>query len=383
MRTTAVSVAVLVSAAVVCAAQEPRAPEDVSTLVAEVRDAHPVPALGGAIVDLEGLAAVGVSGLRAQGREEEVAADDLWHLGSCTKAMTATLLAKLHEKERLALDTTLADAFPDLGDAVHEDWRGVPLTWLLQNRGGAPANLDAGGLWSRLWKHDGAPRDARELLTSEVLARAPASEPGTTFTYSNAGFAIAGHAAETREDAAWEDLLRRELFGPLGMEHAGFGAPGDAERHDQPCGHRPIGEGELPVPPGPRADNPAAIGPAGTVHASLTDWARFVRLHLRGARGEEGLLLSPATFRTLHTAPEGQSYAMGWGTGTRPWARGEKGVGRVLSHSGSNTMWYCAVWIAPERGFAVLATCNLGGDRAAKACDALSGALIRHRLGQD
>lgn len=383
MRRTLVAIAVLAAAAAVTPAQDERAPEDVSALVAEVRSEHPVPALGGAIVDLDGLAAVGVAGVRVQGGEEAVTADDLWHLGSCTKAMTATLLAKLHEKERLALDTTLADAFPALGEAMHEDWRDVPLSWLLRNRGGAPASLGAGGLWSRLRKLDGPPRDARALLTSEVLATAPASEPGTTYTYSNAGFAITGHAAETREDAAWEDLLRREVFEPLGMEDAGFGPPGDAKRRDQPFGHRPMGEGALPIPPGPRADNPPAIGPAGTVHATLADWARFVRLHLRGARGEEGLLLRPPTFETLHRPPEGQTYAMGWSTGTRAWASGEKGVGRVLTHAGSNTMWFCVVWIAPERGFALLATCNLGGDRAAKACDALVGALLRRHLGQD
>ncbi len=58
----------------------------------------------------------------------------------------------------------------------------------------------------------------------------------------------------------------------------------------------------------------------------------------------------------------------------RSWARGP-----VLTHAGSNRMWYCVVWMAPERGFAVLATCNQGGDVAAKACDEVAAALIRRR----
>jgi lipoate-protein ligase A len=45
----------------------------------------------------------------------------------------------------------------------------------------------------------------------------------------------------------------------------------------------------------------------------------------------------------------------------RPW-----GGGTVLAHSGSNTMWYCVVWMAPKRNFAVLSATNIGGDEAAE-----------------
>ena len=127
--------------------------------------------------------------------------------------------------------------------------------------------------------------------------------------------------------------------------------------------------------PGPTADNPPAIAPAGTVHATLGDWGRFVSLHLRGARGEEGEFLPPKAFRRLHTPPEGQTYALGWDTGRRPWAGG-----RVLTHAGSNTMWYCVTWLAPEKDFAVLVATNRGN--AAAACDEAASALIRRHLGR-
>ena len=32
-----------------------------------------------------------------------------------------------------------------------------------------------------------------------------------------------------------------------------------------------------PVDPGPGADNPVAIGPAGIVHCSIGDWAKFAK----------------------------------------------------------------------------------------------------------
>src|SRR6185295_300556 len=137
-----------------------------------------------------------------------------------------------------------------------------------------------------------------------------------------------------------------------------------------------------PVEPGPGADNPVAIGPAGIVHCTIGDWAKFISLHLLGARGEQGpIKFKPDTFTKLHTPGpgEGTAYAMGWGVAKRQWAKSQGGTGTALSHSGSNTMWFCTVWIAPEKDFAVLVACNQGGDKAAKACDDAVMALIHDR----
>ena len=167
---------------------------------------------------------------------------------------------------------------------------------------------------------------------------------------------------------SWEQLMREHVFEPLGMSSAGFGPPGSADKVDQPRGHT-----KQVHAPGPGADNPAAIGPAGTVHASIGDWAKFAAAHLVGARGADGFLRSE-TFTHLQTPPAGESYAMGWGRAKRDWAKGD-----TLSHSGSNTMWYCVVWIAPSVDRVLLVASNAGGDQAVKACDAALQALIEHQ----
>ena len=74
----------------------------------------------------------------------------------------------------------------------------------------------------------------------------------------------------------------------------------------------------------------------------------------------------------LHTPPSGGDYAGGWMAVDRPWAGG-----KALTHSGSNTMWYCTIWLAPARDFGILVATNKGGDGAVKACDEASGELIR------
>ncbi len=345
--------------------------ESLDPLLQPIRAKHDLPALAGAIVRGDRIVAIGAVGVRKQGSPNPVTPQDLWHLGSCTKSMTATLIARLVDRGTLTWTATIPEVFPDLGPKLAPGWEKATLEMLLTHRSGAPADLTKDGLWGRLWKREGTPREQRRRLLDGVIAQPPLSTPGTKHLYANAGFAIAGAMAEKATGKAWEDLMREEIFDPLGMARAGFGAPGSADRVDQPRGH-----GQGPVEPGPDADNPPAIGPAGTVHAPLEDWAKYAALHLAGARGKSEFL-KPETWKRLHTPPEGESYACGWVVRDSGWAGG-----RTLWHNGSNTMWYAEVWIAPEKDVAFLAATNLGGERARKASAEAATALRVHALGE-
>ncbi len=346
----------------------------------EVLSRHKVPAIAVGVIVEGRLHAKGVAGVRARGEDEPASNDDKWHMGSCTKAMTATMIAVLVERGTLTWDTTVADVFPELAESMHPAWRGVTLDLLVRNRSGAARSV-RDELWSDFLGMRDRPRESRHMLLVDVVTRPPEAEPGSKFIYSNQGFAIAGHIAETVTGTGWEDLMRSLLFEPLGMDGAGFGAPGSEASIDQPRGH----SNGKPVSPGPSGDNPPAIGPAGTVHMRIDDWASFVGAHLRGESEEMGpLAITPTTYQALHSSPglPGDNYAAGWLVSARPWAKGdaEGDAGRVLTHSGSNLMWYCVCWLAPERNFAVLVACNEGGEPAMKACDEAAGAMIRRYL---
>lgn len=368
------------AAAVVAAAGEPPAPsakrpasrESLDSLLEPIREKYHLPALAGAIVRGNKVIGLGAVGVRAAGSSQRVTAGDKWHLGSDTKAMTATLCALLVEQGKLKWTSTLADVFPDLRETMDPDYRAATLEQLLCHRAGVPSELTAGGVWARAWQRKGDPTMQRRELLEGVLARPPVGKPGTAFLYSNAGVAIAGAMAEQVTGKPYETLMRTMLFDPLGMKSAGFGAAGTTEKIDQPRGHHRREGNDVPVPPGKFADNPPAIAPAGTVHCTLEDWAKFVSLHLAGDRGKDRLLKA-ATIKRLHKPLEGQDYAMGWIVTQRPW-----GGGTVLTHAGSNTANFAVVWMAPRRNFAVLITCNLGGDEAAKACDDAAAAFIQH-----
>jgi CubicO group peptidase (beta-lactamase class C family) len=343
---------------------------DISALLPDILAKRDVPGMVVAIIEGDRVVALGACGVRERGKPDKIAIEDRFHLGSCTKSMTATLAAILVEEKKIGWGTTLAEVFPELAATMHPDWRAVTLEQLLSHRGGAPANLDAEGLWDRLWDMEASPPEQRRTLLEGVLRRPPEAPPGTKFIYSNAGVAIAGVMLETVMKKPWEELMRERLFAPLGMTSAGFGAPGTREAIDQPRGHRADGTA---VEPGPGSDNPAAIGPAGTVHCSIGDWAKYVASHLTGELGGSPLI-SAASFAKLHAPAEGPEpkYALGWGIAERDWAGG-----RALTHRGSNTMWLATVWIAPQKNFALLVCTNQGGPAAEQANEDALGALIR------
>jgi CubicO group peptidase (beta-lactamase class C family) len=347
-------------------------PQDLAGRLEEIRARGGTPALGAALVTREGLAGTWVAGKRSAEGDAAVAEGDLWHLGSCTKSMTATLIALLVARGDLSWDAPLAELVPELadeaGDEMDPAFRDVTLVELLCHRAGLKRDMDVALLMQLRLSNEPLVAQREKVMRTALMAP-PAHAPRTQFLYSNDGFVIAGHLAERATEKPWEELIRELLFVPLGMTSAGFGAPGAASGTsaalDQPRGHA---NGKA-LEPGPFADNPAGLGPAGTVHASLADWAKYAQLHLRGARedvtvGE--LTLTRDDFALLHEAyaGPGQGYAFGWVCETRPWSGGE---GATLWHNGSNTMWYCETWLGLENGVAALATTNAATPAAQKA----------------
>ena len=345
-------------------------------LLESVREAHPVPGLTLAVLDGSTLRALAATGIRKKGHAAPVTDQDRWHLGSDTKAMTATLAAGLVAEGALAWKTTLVEAFPHYAETMHESLRSVTLHDLLCHRGGFDAIPMSDGIWAELFDFEGTDREAREAMLEVVLQEPPKVQPGTYF-YSNTGYMVAGAMLEARTDRSWQQLLRERLFAPLGMTRVGFGPPGahddaltDSALPTAPWGHAaPFGKLNGVDPTSIRADNPSSLGPAGTVHASMTDWCRFLRAHLAGARREtQPLQLGARGFKFLHApwagTPNDDSYASGFGV-----VRDEKlGRGPILQHAGSNTMWFAVFVIVPQENFAIAVATNIATADAQAAC---------------
>ena len=353
----------------VFAAAAPTNPPGSSAQTLEnLRQKHDLPALAVVVVKDGKICDRAAVGVRKSDNPTLVTTNDLFHIGSCTKSMTATLTALLIEEGQLRWNTTIGEVFPELKGKMNPQYEAVTVEQLLTHRGGVPGSPPSEA-WQRAWEQKGPPSQQRTEFIQAVLAQPPEVSPGTKMIYSNQGYAIVGAMLEKLTGKPWETLLTERLFTPLQMKSASFGPPGPKDKVDQPWGHTRQSLAPLPL----QRDNPPAIGPAGTVHCSLDDLARYVMFHLDA--GKDGGLLKPETFRKLHTPPAGGDYACGWVVLKRGWAGGN-----ALMHNGSNTMWYLVMWLAPEKNFAVIAATNIAGPEAQKGCDEVASAMIARWL---
>jgi CubicO group peptidase (beta-lactamase class C family) len=340
-------------------AEEPHLDELTAFLQQTIKTSG-LPALAAGAMKKGVLLGSAAAGIRKIGSPVPVTIADKFHIGSDTKAMTATVAAMFVEEGKLGWEKTLVEIFPERASTMNAGYQKVTLQMLLRHRAGTPEN-------SHQYGSEGENMIQRRLkYLDSVVNKAPAHEPGTTFSYSNAGYIIVGAILERVSGKQWETLIRERLFTPLKMTSAGFGPSSKPNQIDQPWGH--VLKDEKFV--ARFGDNPSPLGPAGTVHCTVTDYLRFADFHASMGARPAGLL-KPESLKKLQTPEPGQTYAMGWGTGRRPWAKG-----RVLTHAGSNTMNYFITWVAPEIEFSIAVAVNAAGPKVAGHADEVCAKLI-------
>lgn len=285
-------------------------------------------------------------GVRMAGRDVRVGTDDQWHLGSISKSFLATMAGRLVDQGRLAWGETLGDALASEGWSVPEPYRSATFLHLFSHRAGLTDIPPLHQL--RAFDASGADERAqRRVLLQTAFATPPVAPLGAKTLYSNIGYAAAAAMIEARTGMAWQALIQREVFQPLGLKSGGFGPPGRAGALVEPVGHGVFVEQPYrPHPPGqPNADLPLVLGPAGRIHMSLAELTTYLAAH----RDRTGLL-KPATWDTLHTPHFDQSYALGWNV----WPDGS------FTHDGSNLLWYAVAQFNPRTGLVGAAAANDG-----------------------
>jgi CubicO group peptidase (beta-lactamase class C family) len=331
-------------------------------LLANAMRGHSIPAMAVLVIRHGTIAEESFRGVRAGPGSPPVSSSDLWHIGSDTKAMTATLIARLVERGVLAWNASLARELPALAPAMQPGYRNITLIDMFAHRAGFKDLIDS-DFYNAFYTDRRGLHAQRLAYLRMALAQPPAYKPGTQNLYSNRGALLAAFIAEQKTGASWETLVRKEIFAPLGMGSAGFG-PTVA---GQNLGH----EKGTPVS-GTKADDPAVLAPAGGVRLTMDDWARFAIDQIKGEHGR-GKLLKAGTYRFLHTAQGGTIYGLGWGVRTE--LGGIKG--RFLTHAGSNGYWWARIVLVPDTESGVLIAANVGPDAGAdKASDIIEKAIV-------
>jgi len=364
---------ILLACGAVAALQDQRGTDpsvDLAGLVNGERLAQQLPGLAAVVVRSDGPPRIYVSGERRIGKGDLITPADRMHLGSLTKAITATLIGALAEKRLMTFETTIGQTFPELSGRIQPAYRNVSVRQLLSHAGGIPPYRTRESLrWLLTLK--GTPGEQRLAFAERVLTEPPRFEPGTRREYSNAGGAIAGAMAERIGGSAYRQLVQELVFAPLGG-HAAFGNPGLAAE-PQPWGHiRTVAGTVTEVTPAILLyTTPLAIEPAGDASPSMPDYGRFLQLHLRGLRGRDDALKA-TTIQQLHgrVAPDNPAlgFGMGWAVMTRDGVESHE-------HVGSYGAYVAYATIQPSRDIAVGVFTNLGGGQDLR--DAVARVALR------
>ncbi|GAA4723970.1 CubicO group peptidase, beta-lactamase class C family [Promicromonospora umidemergens] len=271
-------------------------------------------------------------------------AEHAFRIASITKPMLAVAVMRLVEEGKVALHDPIGAHLPDAPAAD------ATIAELLSHTSGLPAE-PAGAWWER------AGGSTWEQIVASRLPRLVA--PGIRYHYSNVGYAVLGRLVEVARGRAWDEVLRDELWTPLGMTATGRVPVGPHVR-----GYAVHPDADL-VHDEPVAEY-LAMGPAGELWSTPADLVRFgVWLAGHDTLGAAGDAVLPDAARRLMTAPRvvvdepGAAWTGTYGLGVR--IRKDlvdlPGTGtvpvRTVGHSGSVPGFTADLRVDVETGDAV------------------------------
>jgi CubicO group peptidase (beta-lactamase class C family) len=272
---------------------------------------------------------------------EPVRPETTFRIASITKPFTATLVLSLVDEGLLALDQPVSVELPA---------DGVTLRQLLAHLGGFEG--EAGDL-NRFGDGD----DALSRLVAELRDQRQIVPPGTIWSYSNAGYWVAGHVCAERLGTTYEEALRLRVLEPLGLTATSFGEP-ETNGHTQPEPGSPRHE------PAPPSTYPRARRPGGGLVSTAGDLLRFASFQLADER--------VARLREPQAETPDGTYGLGW-------ACEHVGGLEVWGHRGAAGGFQTALDLVPERRVAFVVLTN--GDAGEAVVRELCAALLEETCG--
>ena len=152
------------------------------------------------------------------GTAQPVSSRSLFKIASNSKAMTASVLARLVQAGKLRWEDPVVKYLPDF--AMHDPWvtQHMQVRDLLVHNSGLPE----GGGDLMLWPEPNA--FTRADIVHGLRHIKPAYEFRSGYAYDNLLYVVAGEVAAAAGGAPYEELVRREIFEPLGLDRCRVGA---------------------------------------------------------------------------------------------------------------------------------------------------------------
>ena len=283
--------------------------------------------------------------------EYAVTPETLFQVGSISKIYTTTMVMKLVQDGVLELDAPVSRYLPELTLTTSGTQDEVTVRHLVTHTSGIFGDHFADFGWGD---------DALQLYCDSLAELPQIYAPGELWSYCNSGFDLAGRIIEVVTGRVYEDVMRTELFEPLGLDHTFFFAH-EAITYPVAIGHvfeNAKGVHEIAR----RYPIPRASNAAGAVIANVNDLLSFAEFHIAGT--PEGVLDegSRACMQQTEVDFGGLHDADGWGLG---WQINVSGDTRVYSHGGATNGFNAHFDVVPAQGFAMASLTNSGRGAAA------------------
>ena len=273
-----------------------------------------------------------------------VTPDTLFRVGTITAIFTAAALVSLADEGRLKLDEPIGKYVRGLSSRLSQ----VNAHQLLTHTAGIKEEHAA----QALYEDTALGRIVRSWTDESCL-----SEPGTIYSHSNPGYALAGLQLESVTGEPFADAMKHRLFDPLGMTRTTF-RPAIAMTYPISQGHV-LQAGKLTVLR-PYAQN--SFGwPSGSLFSSGNDLARFVTAFLNDGKLEDKQVFSHAALSKLSNAYADlpgvdQNQKSGYG-----WVIYDYRGLNLLTNQGSWAGSTPLIWLVPEHRFGVIVLSNRSG----------------------
>lgn len=264
--------------------------------------------------------------------EERIPASSATHyrLASLTKQFTAAAILTLSEDGSLALDDPVRRFLPSLPESANA----VTIRHLLTHTSGLVDYEDV------------IPPDTIEQLEDHDVLRLLESQaslyflPGSSYRYSNSGYALMALIVEKASGQSFADFTRARLFLPAGMHTTVAHEEGVSRIPDRAFGYSRSSEGWQRTD---QSTTSAVLGDGG-IYTSVDELAAWLRALDAGRFAE-------ATVARVQTDTEGMSYGYGWRIHEH---RGR----RVFSHTGETRGFRNALVRFPDDQLAVVILTN-------------------------
>ncbi|MDG4859696.1 serine hydrolase [Streptomyces sp. T-3] len=285
---------------------------------------------GAALAVIEGGRVVHERGFGEDGRGRAVTPDTPFLWGSVAKSVTGVAVMQLVEAGRVELDAPARTYLPWFRLADEDASDRITVRHLLTNSSGIPASASH-EIQDRYDNTPGALTDA----VRDLAHIAPAAEPGESYAYSSAGYAVLGALVEEVSGQPFGSYLHERILDPLGMEDA-VATERDFERERVTPGHRFVFDDPAPF------DAPFDTSgvPATHLGGSARDLTRFVRAELGGGQLEGRRVLSAkgiAETQRGQVDSDRERFGLGWSVGTLE-GTGERMVWKSGSLPGHDAM---------------------------------------------